>query len=202
MILFNRFVAATGAAVSLLLSGGSAPAYAGLVKDVIDFTATSFLSVPNSGDVAPINPVTGEITVILDPTVENGTHLKPVSTGITLNNINIKVDNFPIVYHNQLNGLIEINGLQTVAGQPQPFQVSSDTDNFLLEVSLKGSGVEFFYSQDLADNFLSFDVTAKVTSTPVADVAVAEPSSIAVIGVGFAGLAMIRRRRTVTAWQC
>src|SRR5262252_4310462 len=65
MIQPYRFAAA---AVALLLALASAPAQAGLVTDVIDFTASNFT--PTTAGVAvPKDPVSGEITIVFDPTV-------------------------------------------------------------------------------------------------------------------------------------
>jgi hypothetical protein len=63
--------------VTLLLALASAPAQAGLVMDVIDFTASNFTPTL-AGKAVPKDPVTGEITIIFDPTVvTHGSYVCP-----------------------------------------------------------------------------------------------------------------------------
>jgi hypothetical protein len=165
----------------------------------VSFSANNF-QVGSGGDPAPVDPVMGDFTITLDPTmdVENSTD------GITLNDLYIALGSqLCYTYKTAADGAFPPGTLR-VGGLNAGSDViifDPSTDDFWLFIDDFTGTPQFNqlgYTQTSVSNnnlFYTLDQTGSVS----ARVVVPEPATLFTIGLGFACLGIIRRRRKGTA---
>ena len=180
-------------AVAAVFSGilALSPASAATVSDLVTFSATDFQTI---NAPAPVDPVTGSFTLTFDPTQDylNST------TGISLKSLNIALGSSLSFTYNHTNDFLQVGGLFDGAGT---IQIAPSTDDFFLQIFGLGAGAPTFnqlgYTQASfsSDNeFYTINQTGTVSATP-STVAVPEPSTWAMLLLGFAGIGFLAYRR-------
>ena len=185
---------------------GAQAANAALVYDLVTFTASGFSSA--FGQPVPTDPVTGSFTIAFDPTL---TYVDQTS-GITLKSLNISLgsalafDYSPTGNtHGDADELV-VGGLQ--AGADSVFTSPTVFDDFYLHILTYSSTPTFQqvgYTTSSATAYTNYFYTdlpdsgaGSVTVTPITT-PVPEPSTWAMMFLGFAGLGLLGYRQTVKA---
>jgi hypothetical protein len=155
----------------------SASASAATVTDRVTFSASNFVSSPNSVQ-APTDPVTGAFTITFDPTLNH----PDTTDGIALNSLNIMLGSALSFNYNATTDILAVGGIE--AGT-DTVQLGPATDDFVLFINGFISGSPAFSRMDYAqaratDNLFS----AQAGSASVTPVTVPGP----VAGAGLPGL--------------
>lgn len=198
---FLALVGALAAPAALALCAGS-QAQAALEKFDVSFTAGGFTSV--YGQPAPEDPVTGSFTILFDPT----TTYTDSTTGITLDSLNITLgsalsfDYSPTGNGNGSADELVVGGLEEGAST---IGISPSTNDFYLHINtFTGSPVfqQLGYSQTTYSSAYWYNdplgvggVAFGYGTVTVAEVPVPEPSTWAMMGLGFAGFGFLAYRK-------
>jgi PEP-CTERM motif len=198
---FLALVGALAAPAALALCAGS-QAQAALEKFDVSFTAGGFTSA--YGQPAPEDPVTGSFTIVFDPTLT----YTDSTTAITQTSLNIVSDSalsFDYSPTGNANGLADelvVGGLENSAGA---VQIDPSTNDFYLHIytftaspefqqlgySQTTYGAAYWYNNPLGVEGPAFGYgTVTVTEVPVP-----EPSTWAMLLLGFAGLGFLGYRK-------
>ncbi len=199
-----------GAALAL---GATAGAHAASVTDLVTFSGAGFSSA--FGNPVPVDPVIGSFTITFDPTQT----YTDETVGIKLNSLNIGLDlalSFDYSPTGNGNGVADelvVGGLEDGASS---ISLGSTGADFYLHIftystvptygqigyspnSGGDDNTSYFYTPTGENGLPSPGVVGSVTVTPVT-APVPEPSTWAMMLVGFAGLGYAAyRRRTVVA---
>jgi hypothetical protein len=197
--------------LSSLVAGGAlmgaGAAKAALVNDLVTFTGSGITSA--FGQAVPTDPVTGSFTITFDPTQ---TYVDQ-TVGITLKSLNIEVDSaLSFDYsptgntHGDADELV-VGGLQD--GADMALLSPTVFNDFILHILTYSSTPTFqqvLYTTASATpntNLFFTDLpesgTGSVTVTPIIPGAVPEPSTWAMMFLGFAGLGFLGYRQTAKA---
>lgn len=170
--------------VSLLAAGS---AQAAVITRSFAFQASGFTNLVGALP-APTDPVIGQVTVTFDTAVS----VVDVTTGITLDSLNIALGS-PISYqYGAVNGTMFIGGLDDGAGGTSTFR-----NDFWLMIRNANTTPSFATLQYVAGiNGESWGTEAGFVTlvTPVP-----EPAALALLAMGVAGLGLVRRRRSPTS---
>jgi hypothetical protein len=169
------------------------PASAATVSDLVTFSGNNFQASPNPATPVPVDPVTGSFTISFDPTQDylNST------TGISLNSLNINLGSTLAFTYNHMNDFLQVGGLFDGV---QFVQFSPSTDDFVVQIFGLGAGAPTFnqivYAQVSSPDtqFFTLNQTGTVSATPIT-AAVPEPSTWAMMMLGFAGIGFMTYRR-------
>jgi hypothetical protein len=186
--------------ISLSLSAlllASSTAFAAPITRTYDFTVVNVHDQTNNNVPAPANPVVGSVTITYDPAL--GTIINQ-TTGITVHSLNVAVAS-PIAFsYNAANtDEIQIGGLDQGTGG-----LTDGVADFLLDIFDASGPTPFFGNMDYTiqaatiatGQFSDFAANSRADGTvTVVPMAVAEPASIAIFGVGLFGLIRTRRNR-------
>jgi PEP-CTERM motif len=194
-------LASAATSLGLLVSGVSAQA--ALEKFDVSFTAGGFASA-YSGQPAPEDPVTGSFTIVFDPTLT----YTDSTAGITQTSLNIVSDSalsFDYSPTGNGNGFADelvVGGIEDGAGS---VQYAPSTNDFILHIYTFTTGPVFqqvVYSQTTYSDALWYNDPMGVGgpeigygSVTVTEVPVPEPSTWAMMGLGFAGLGFLAYRK-------
>ena len=181
-------VRALGLAVALIFAAGQAQATP--ITRTFDFSATSFVG--NFGGLAPVDPVTGNITVTFDPM---GGDVTGQTTGITLNALNIALGSTLAFDYSVFSDVLTIGGLDNETNG-----VGLNVLDFSLRLNNASTAniitfpffANFAYSQNSNDVFLA---NAGIVNVTMENVSVPEPAALGLLIVGLAGVGMVWRRR-------
>lgn len=158
------------------------------ISGTYNFSSTEFTS--TFGSVAPVGTVTGSFSVSFD----NSTSIPDTTVGLTLNSINLPFA-VGLVAFRYGKALDRLTLGQEVNGDGVEF-LASLTNDFRLTVntfSTVPTFVQFGYTVATQNDVwisrtVSISKVAEVTSVP-------EPGTLALLGVGLAGLGVARRNR-------
>lgn len=182
--------------VPALLMASSA-SFAAPITRTYGFTVVNVHDQTGNNVPTPVNPVAGSITITYDPglgTITNQT------TGITVHSLNVPVAS-PIAFSYSAANTdeIQIGGLDQGTGG-----LTDGVADFLLDIFDASGPTPFFGNMDYTiqattvatGQFSDFAADSRADgSVTVAPVAVPEPASIAMFGVGLLGLIRARRNR-------
>lgn len=180
-------------AAAFALSGAMA-ADAATITKVVSFSGNSFVDQFLNSSVAPVDPVTGQFTITLDPsaTVTN------VTSGITLDSLNIVLGSALAFNYDHAIDRLEVGGSNAGAGI---VQFSPSTNDFWFFVNGFLSGTPLFdqigYSQTSFSSgnlFFTLNHTGSVTVSDPAPSPVPLPAAFPLLLGAFASLPLLRRR--------
>ncbi len=192
---------AAGALVASLAFGILAsPSQAAVVDENIAFSVTNFTSA--FGGSVPVDPVVGSFNITYDNTATYSNE----TAGIFLTGLNIALGSAISFDYDPTTGLLQVGGIQPGAGEtdgPGTIQIQNATDDFYLQITGANSAspafLQFGYGQssqpdgfffvDPGDPGNSITVGAPITAP------VPEPSTWAMMVLGFVGVGFLARRR-------
>jgi hypothetical protein len=177
-------------------------ANAALVHDLVTFTASNFETDVGSSP-APVDPVTGSFTISFDPTLS----YTDETAGITLTpgSLNIALGSTLSFSYNAPTSMLPATTLVVggISDGAQQVQFNPSTDDFWLfinDFAVTPSFDQVGYSQTAVSSDNLFDsISGGVTVTPITPGGVPEPSTWAMMLVGFAGIGFLGYRKTVKA---
>jgi PEP-CTERM motif len=181
---------------------GTGAANAALVHDLVTFTASNFETDVGSSP-APVDPVTGSFTISFDPTLS----YTDETAGITLTpgSLNIALGSTLSFSYNAPTSMLPATTLVVggISDGAQQVQFNPSTDDFWLfinDFAVTPSFDQVGYSQTAVSSDNLFDsISGGVTVTPFTPGGVPEPSTWAMMLVGFAGIGFLGYRKTVKA---
>jgi hypothetical protein len=181
---------------------GTEAANAALVHDLVTFTASNFETDVGSSP-APVDPVTGSFTISFDPTLS----YTDETAGITLTpgSLNIALGSTLSFSYNASTSMLPATTLVVggISDGAQQVQFNPSTDDFWLFINdfvVTPSFDQVGYSQTAVSSDNLFDsISGSVTVTPFTPGGVPEPSTWAMMLVGFAGIGFLGYRKTVKA---
>ena len=185
-------------ALGFVLLAVAAPANGETTTYDVTFSANTF-QVGVGSDPAPVDPVTGEFKITLDPTVSvmNDTaDISLVSLNIALGSA-LSFNYDPAVDGSFAAGTLRVGGLYD---GPDAIQFDPSTNDFWLQITNFATAPAFEqlgYTQTSvsSDNlFYTINQTGSVTATPLAS---PEPTSFCLASLGLALLGVSSRRRKV-----
>jgi PEP-CTERM motif len=186
----------TSIILAVLLFAATVPANAGLMTYDVKFSANTF-QVGSGANPAPVDPVTGEFTITMDPTVD----VVNDTADISLKSLNIVLDSPLAFTYNPAAespfpaGTLRVGGL---ADGADGVQFNPSTNDFWLQIASFATAPAFTqvgYSQTAVSNnnlFYTINETGSVDVTPLAT---PEPTSLCLAGMGLASLGLVRLRR-------
>jgi hypothetical protein len=177
-------------------------ANAALVHDLVTFTASNFETDVGSSP-APVDPVTGSFTISFDPTLS----YTDETAGITLTpgSLNIALGSTLSFSYNAPTSMLPATTLVVggISDGAQQVQFNPSTDDFWLfinDFAVTPSFDQVGYSQTAVSSDNLFDsISGGVAVTPITPSGVPEPSTWAMMLVGFAGIGFLGYRKTVKA---
>jgi hypothetical protein len=177
-------------------------ANAALVHDLVTFTASNFETDVGSSP-APVDPVTGSFTISFDPTLS----YTDETAGITLTpgSLNIALGSTLSFSYNAPTSMLPATTLVVggISDGAQQVQFNPSTDDFWLfinDFAVTPSFDQVGYSQTAVSSDNLFDsISGGVTVTPITPGGVPEPSTWAMMLVGFVGIGFLGYRKTVKA---
>jgi PEP-CTERM motif len=181
---------------------GTGAANAALVHDLVTFTASNFETDVGSSP-APVDPVTGSFTISFDPTLS----YTDETAGITLTpgSLNIALGSTLSFSYNAPTSMLPATTLVVggISDGAQQVQFNPSTDDFWLfinDFAVTPSFDQVGYSQTAVSSDNLFDsISGGVTVTPITPGGVPEPSTWAMMLVGFVGIGFLGYRKTVKA---
>jgi hypothetical protein len=191
----------SAAALGIVLLAVAAPANGSMTTYDVTFSANSFVTGVGS-DPAPVDPVTGEFKITLDPTVA----VLNDTADITLVSLNIALDSpLAFTYNPAADspfapGTLRVGGL---ANGADAVQYSPSTNDFWLHITNFATAPAFDqvgYSQtsvSSANLFYTLDQTGSVTVTPLTPTP--EPTSLCLASLGLTLVGFGSRRRKATS---
>jgi hypothetical protein len=197
MTKFRSFCASV--ALGFVLLAVAAPANGGMMTYDVTFSANSF-QVGAGSNPAPVDPVTGEFKITLDPTVS----VVNDTADISLTSLNIALGSAlaftynPAVDGSFSAGTLRVGGLYDGA---DAIQFDPSTNDFWLQIASFTTAPAFSqlgYTQTSvsSDNlFYTLNQTGSVDVTPLAT---PEPSSLCLASFGLALLGIRSRRKVKT----
>lgn len=180
-------------AAAFALSGAMA-ADAATITKVVSFSGNSFVDQSLNPGLAPVDPVTGQFTITLDPSAT----VTDVTSGITLNSLNIVLDSALAFNYDQPLDRLEVGGIQTGANTVQ-FDPSTNDFWFFVNGFLSGTPLfdQIGYSQTSVSRnnlFFTLNQTGSVTVSDPAPSPVPLPAAFPLLLGAFASLTLLRRR--------
>jgi hypothetical protein len=173
---------------------GGLPASAAVQTDNISFSAGGFISV--YGQPVPTDPVTGSFAITFDPTLT----YTDSTAGITLDSLNIPLGSaLSFSYSLTGGGELVVGGIADGAGA---IQISPSTDDFYLHIftfTTTPTFQQLGYSEAALNPSYFYNDLTNGGSGSVSVTAVPEPTTWAMMLLGFAGLGFAGYRRTKQA---
>jgi hypothetical protein len=179
------------ALVVLVVFGITGVANALPITQTYEFTATGFAS------SAPVDPVTGSVTVTFDPM---GVDVFDQVTGITVNSLNLQLSSAPAFSYFTYTGnyysatkLLIVGGIYSGASG-----VASNTNDFYVVIGNPGSSSpsmeRLFYNQRVLYGTSSGgSQTGSVSITSVPEPSTIATLSVGLLGVGFAMMELLSK---------
>lgn len=162
---------------------------AAIISRTYDFSATDFFVVAGSTSEPTVDPVVGRLSITFDSSADISDSANGTTDGFVLHSINIPVAPSGYSYLAERDMMV-IGGLNFGVGA-----VGLDQNDWvitILDFSSSPNGVGFAFAPASAGDPPAWH-TFLVTVTRVAPVA--EPGTLALLGLGLAGLSLSRRRK-------
>jgi PEP-CTERM motif len=202
VIIVNRSILLLSALVvgGAVMGAAGSSALGATITDDVTFTSTNFTSFP-AGETAPVDTVTGSFRITFDPTQ---TYVDETS-GITLTGLNITLGSSLGFDYSPTGPDADELFVGGIADTVKLVDFSPSADDFVLQIKTFTASPVFnqvVYAQVAAGDFQFFTPGAgadgSVTVTPVTG-SVPEPSTWAMMFLGFAGLGFLGYRQTAKA---
>ena len=185
---FHSFVA--GVAFAAL----TASAHAAVIERTFDVTASDFNTlITGSPTPAPTDPVDLNFTLVFDPSVS----VTSASTsGLTINSFNLPNPPYWLAYTYD-----SVNNYLIIATYPGVDSCANGTSSYCFTLYDSAGAAPFVYGaeQTTPSGGLWASNTVSVTASPIGGVP--EPSTWALMLIGFGGLGWLALRKETSAWS-